>query len=227
MEFIEKYARVAGSDDDNSDAMSAAGGDEVNLSDEKFVDDETNFEDQDPADYCFTNFTHDLADAMRQGWEMAKELGLTDPDPQNFVLNYIDEIEFEYDKFQDFEKRIIKFEQDLKIYKLHSKDSFFCTILYGIYYSMLEEKENFEFCQDEEKLVEVFGRDFFDKLQDKKEQLRLDLSLSTFEVICHVVNDLLMTKKHFLRVYELRKKICYLIKEMPKGNNVIEKDLLA
>ena len=35
---------------------------------------------------------------------------------------------------------------------------------------MLEEN-------DEEKLVEVFGRDFFDKLQVKKEQLQLDLSL--------------------------------------------------
>lgn len=68
--------------------------------------------------------------------------------------------EFEYDEFKDFEKRIIKFEQDLKIYELHSKDSFFYAVLYGIYYSMLEEKENFGFCQDKEKPVEVFGRLF-------------------------------------------------------------------
>lgn len=64
---------------------------------------------------------------------------------------------------------------------------------------MLEEN-------DEEKLVEVFGWDFFDKLQVKKEQLQLDLSLWTFEVICHEVKNFLMTKKLFLRVCKLPKK---------------------
>ena len=39
MEFIDKYARIDGSDDD--DAMSA-GGNEVNHSDVEFIDDETN-----------------------------------------------------------------------------------------------------------------------------------------------------------------------------------------
>ena len=207
--------------------MLAAGGDEVSLSDEKFIDDETNFEDQAPSDYALTNFTCDLTDAMRDGQEMAKELGLIDPDPQNFVSDSIDETEFEYDEFKDFEKRIINIEQGLKIYKLDSKDYLFYAVFYGIYYSRLVEKENFEFCQDKEKLVEVFGRDFFDKLQVKKGQLQLDLSVSTFEVIRHVVNGLLMTKKRFLRGYELRKKFRYLIKKMPKGKNVVQRDLLA
>ena len=43
MEFIEKYARVEGSDDEMEDD---AGGDEVNKFDSEFVDDETNFQDQ-------------------------------------------------------------------------------------------------------------------------------------------------------------------------------------
>ena len=102
MEFFEKYAGVEGSDDDNSDAMSVADDNEVNLSDEEFIDDETNFEDQAPPDYCLTNFTCDLVDAMQ-------EFGLIAPDLQNFVPNYIDEKKFEYNKFKDFEKRIIKF----------------------------------------------------------------------------------------------------------------------
>ena len=36
-----------------------------------------------------------------------------------------------------------------------------------------------------------------------------------------------MSKNLFLRVYELRKKFCYLIKKMPKGKIIIQKDLSA
>ena len=41
------------------------------------------------------------------------------------------------------------------------------------------------------------------------------------------MNDLLISKNLFLRVHELRKKFCYLIKKVPKGKNVIQKDLSA
>ena len=52
-------------------------------------------------------------------------------------------------------------------------------------------------------------------------------SLSTFQAQWNVVNDLLMTKRSFLRVYELRKKFCYLIKKVPKTKNVVKRDLSA
>ena len=65
MEFIEKYARVEGSDEDDNDEMLVAGGDEVSLSDEVFIDDKTNFEDQAPQNYCLTNFTRDLQEAVQ------------------------------------------------------------------------------------------------------------------------------------------------------------------
>ena len=55
--------------------------------------------------------------------------------------------------------------------------------------------------------------------------MQLDSGLSTFETQCLIVNDLLMSKNLFLRVYELRKKFCYLIKKMPKGRIIIQKDL--
>ena len=41
------------------------------------------------------------------------------------------------------------------------------------------------------------------------------------------MNDLLMTKRLFLRVYELRKKFCYLIKKVPKTKNIVKRDLSA
>ena len=44
-----------------------------------------------------------------------------------------------------------------------------------------EKKEDFKFCQDEERLREVLGPNFFENLKLKKQSLQLDLSLSTFE----------------------------------------------
>ena len=68
---------------------------------------------------------------------MVQELDLVSSDPENFVSDYVDEVEHEFDELAGLEKRIQKFRQDL----------------------------------------------------------------------CHVVNDLLMSKKLFLRVYEPRKKV--------------------
>ena len=141
MEFIEKYAKVDGSDnDDADDAMSGAGGDQVTWSDEEFIDDKTNVRDQAPSDYCVMNVTRDLQQAMQDRY-MAAELNLVSSDPEKFVSDYTDDIEYEYNEFSRFEKRILKFEQDLKIFEEKSN-----AILYGTYYLLLEEKETFDFC---------------------------------------------------------------------------------
>ena len=57
----------------------------------------------------------------------------------------------------------------------------------------------------------------------------MDLSLSNFETQRHVVNNLLISKNLFLRVYEPRKSFAtlYLIKKVPKGKNIIQRDLSA
>ena len=62
MEFLEKFAKVAGSEDDD-DQMSA-GGDEVNYSDVEFIDDETNDQEQNPTDYRLMSVTGDLPEAL-------------------------------------------------------------------------------------------------------------------------------------------------------------------
>ena len=59
MEFIEKCARVKGSEDE-MEHDDDAGGDEVNQLDLDFIDDEIDFQDQDPSDYHLMNVTTDL-----------------------------------------------------------------------------------------------------------------------------------------------------------------------
>ena len=123
MELIENYARVEGldEDDDADDEMSVAGGDEVTCSDQELIDDKTNIRDQ---DYFLMNVTRDLQEAMPDGF-MAEELELASSDPENFFSHYVDEIEYQYDESSGFAKRMRKFEKDLKIFKEHSKDSFY------------------------------------------------------------------------------------------------------
>ena len=95
MEFIEKYARVDGSDDEEE--MPVADGDEVKTySDEEFIDDREGVKDQDPSDYRLMNFTRDLQDALADH-SMAEKLSLLRSDHENFVPDCAEEIECEYE----------------------------------------------------------------------------------------------------------------------------------
>ena len=42
------------------------------------------------------------------------------------------------------------------------------AILDGLYYSKQEDKEEFEFRRDKQKLADVIGQEIFDKLESKK-----------------------------------------------------------
>ena len=76
MEFIEKYVRVEGSDDEMKDN---AGGDEVN---------ETNFQDQEPTNYRLMNVTSDLREAIANQ-SMAQELHLVSKDPEILKILFL------------------------------------------------------------------------------------------------------------------------------------------
>ena len=108
-----------------------------------------------------------------------------------------------------------------KIFENDSDDSFFNSILYLIYYTL------FEFCQESDRFLQVFGEIFLNKIQLLKPEPRLNLCLGTFQSQCYKINDLLMEKNLFLRVYELRKKIRYLMKILPKSKNSVKFDLLT
>ena len=64
MEFIQKYAGVDKDSnvDFNNEVMSHV--DEVTQSDQKFIDDTSNFQNQEPSNYRLLNVTHDLQEAI-------------------------------------------------------------------------------------------------------------------------------------------------------------------
>ena len=115
MEFIQKYARV---DDEDSDIDF---NDEVSQSDQEFIDDRNNFQDQEPSNYRLLNVTRDLQEAINDhsiyGDNECSDL-------ENFVLDYIEEIEYDFDNFKSFQKKFEKSKQDLRIFEKDSDNSF-------------------------------------------------------------------------------------------------------
>lgn len=124
------------------------------------------------------NVTRDLQEAFLDEY-MTTDLGECS-DPENFVPDIMDEIEYEYDNLYNFQKHIEKFENDQQIFNLNSKEFFYFAILYGVVYSQLENK-GFEFSEDGQVIVDMMGSGFFDRLKEKQERLYLNLNqLSTF-----------------------------------------------
>ena len=64
MEFIQKYAGVDKDSnvDFNNEVMSHV--DEVTQSDQEFIDDASNFQNQEPSNYRLLDVTHDLQEAI-------------------------------------------------------------------------------------------------------------------------------------------------------------------
>ena len=115
MEFIQKYARV---DDEDSDIDF---NDEVSQSDQEFIDDRNNFQDQEPSNYRLLNVTRDLQEAINDHSIYGDN---ECSDPENFVLDYVEEIEYDFDNFKSFQKKFEKSEQDLRIFEKESDNSF-------------------------------------------------------------------------------------------------------
>ena len=107
MEFIQKYARVDDEDSDvdfNDEIMPQV--DEVTQSDQEFIDNTNNFQDQEPSNYRLLNVTRDLQEAIN---DHSMYVDDECSDPENFVPDCVEETEYEFDNFKNFEKRIQKF----------------------------------------------------------------------------------------------------------------------
>ena len=101
---------------------------------------------------------------------------------------------------------------------LENIDSFYFTLLFAICYQLKNRKD--ERSIDELK-SDIENEQLYDTLLSSKDNLRLNLDIQNFENQCFSVNDLLIKLRLFFRVYELKDKFCYLIKQDSKKKTVI------
>ena len=190
-DFILREA-IEEDDYENYEEEETKGNDAITVSDEEFLDDETEFEDQNPSNYYgFTNICKAYEDAIQDsisGFNF-------DQEPNN----YVDELpEEKIDEFDNFNEKIAKFKKNLFFPKgSQDKDSFLYSILYAIRYHLTEELDQVSddyFIENDLKIYrEIYClRDF----------LKLDLKISSFEDQCYTINHILNKNNLFLRVYE-------------------------
>ena len=79
-----------------------------------------------------------------------------------------------------------------------------------------KKKNKIECGNDDELKKEIDNDQLYDVLSAANGKLRFDLDIQNFKNQCFSVNDLLNKYGLFLRVYELKDKFCYLIKQDSK-----------
>ena len=218
MKFIEKIATVE--DGDKSDDMEHDDEEVRNDSDDDFIDDETEFQDQGLSDYRLRNIIMDQQEAL-QDLSMGEDLG-TCNDPENFVLDYFDDTEYEFDEFKNFErkkKKNKKFQGQTENLQGRFCQFFLRSNTIRTFFKLCGGDKK-EFVEDETALKDVVGEEFYEELFAKKDSFCLDLNLVTLEHQCQEINYLLIEKCLFLLVYELKKKFRYLLKRDLLQNKV-------
>ena len=124
------------------------------------------------------------------------------------------------DKFKESAKKVEDFKRTLLILQgFENIDSFYCAILYAIQYQLRNKKNE---CQNDDELKKDIDNDkSYDALFAAKDKLRLDLDIQNFENQCFSVNTLLNKYGLFLRVYKLKDKFRYLIKQDSEKKTVL------
>ena len=190
-------------DDDNNEGNT----DTATVSDDEFIDDRPQNENNDFYPY-FTNVSRNYDDAMRD-FENVDDLE---------ARNYFDSDE-EEEEINDFFKTKVKLFKESLINPQGSEnpDSFFYCILYAIRNKLIEKVD----CIDDENLKEDVGLALSHDLFEIKSLLRLDLDVLNFENQCFKINTILTKYNMFLRVFELKDKFRYLFKQNSEQKKIV------
>ena len=193
-------------DEDEDEIENGDGNDFVStLSDEEFIDDESQFENNASDYYGLVNIERSYDDAIR---DSIQEINF-DQEANNYNPDDDDDDncnEEKIDNFKDFTERLNKFKEVLCFPKeIQDENSFIFAILYAIRYQLTGELDKVPDGYFEESDLEIFK-----KIYHLKDFLRLDLKVSTFEDQCYTVNHILNKHNIFLRVYEEKEKFRYI-----------------
>ena len=191
-------------DEDENEREESEGNNFIStLSDDEFIDDESQFEDQNPSDYYgFTNVERSYDDAIQ---DSLSDINF-DQEANNYNYDYDECFQEKIDNFKDFNERLTKFKKTLLFPKeIQDEDSFIYSILYAARYHFTKKLNK---VSDEEIKKDIL--EIFEKIHHLKDFLKLDLKISTFEDQCYTVNHILNKSTLFLRVYEQKDKFRYI-----------------
>ena len=188
-------------DEDEEEIENGEGNDFAStLSDEEFIDDESQFENNASDYYELTNIERPYDDAIQ---DSISDINL-DQEANNY--NFDDFHEEKIDNFKDFTERIDKFKKTLCFPKeIQNENSFFYAILYAVRYHLTEKLDKVSDDYFKKNDLEIFT-----KIYHLQDFLKLDLKVSTFEDQCYTINHILNKFNLFLRVYEQKEKFRYI-----------------
>ena len=99
---------------------------------------------------------------------------------------------------------------------MENSDSFYYAILYDLRF---KNKNNKGACETDDQLRQDTESDkLYEALSKAKLNLRLDLGLQNLENQCYFANSLLNKNNLFFKVYKLKDKFRYLIKQDSEEN---------
>ena len=196
-EFLETEAI----DIDATDNDDCEGRDIATVSDDEFIDDT----EQESGYSYFTNVTRTYDDVMR-------DVENIDDLEARHYFNSDEEEQEELNEFSNFEAKVKLFRESLiNPHGLENPDSFFYAILYAIRFKLTSKVD---FVEQEDSLKQDVGIALSDDLFEIKSLLRLDGEDNlNFENQCFRINTILSRHDMFLRVFELKDKFRYIIKQ--------------
>ena len=200
-EFLETEAIDVDNINDNDDDNNSEGRDIATVSDDEFIDDS----EQSESCYSYlTNVTRSYDDVMR-------DVGnIDDAEARHYFES--DEEEEELNEFSNFQAKVKLFRESLiNPHGLENLDSFFFSILYAIRHKLTGKVD---FIGEEDNLKEDVGLALSHDLCEIKSLLRLDgEDRLNFENQCFKINRILSRHDMFLRVFELKDKFRYIMKQ--------------
>ena len=183
------------------------------VSDEEFIDDSDE-------SHCLTNVTRNYNDVIEQN--MLEIENSSDLEARHYFDS--DEEEPTWHDFSNYKAKVKLFKESLICpHGLGHLDSFFYSILYAIRHQFTGKVDflQVDFLPDDDNLKRDVGFALSEDLFEIKNSLRLDgQDVLNFENQCFQVNTILSRHNMFLRVFELKDKFRYLIKQNSEQKNV-------
>ena len=197
-EFLETEAIDVDTVDDGDN--NSEGRDIATVSDDEFIDDT---EQQESGYSYFTNVTRTYDDVMQ-------DENIDDLEARHYFNS--DDEEDKLHEFPNFEAKVKVFRESLiNPHGLENPDSFFYSILYAIRHKLTDKVD---FVEEEDSLKQDVGLALSHDLFKIKPLLRLDGEDNlNFENQCFKINNILSRHDMFLRVFELKDKFHYIIKQ--------------